>query len=136
MKKVEKGSINLNSLAPVQVPRSSCCLPVGLAAQILCQHDSETNETNPSSVKMKCSNVKCSIAPYCHGDCFSALEEELFKILERAHVRVNVSKWRDHQRETMLWTKCFDLIYNHCRFLLFARGNQNQKFLLYIMRNK
>jgi hypothetical protein len=89
-----------------------CCVPPDT---ISCRHPGEPELNIESGMRMKCSNAKCTIIALAHKDCFRVLEEELLKLLERVHVRANVSKWKDHQRETMLWSKCYDLIYKHCR---------------------
>lgn len=89
-----------------------CCVPPTV---FVCPHTVDCELSERTAIRMKCSNPKCPIPPFAHMDCFRKLEEELLKLLERVHVRANVNKWKDHQRETMLWVKCYDLVYKHCR---------------------
>jgi hypothetical protein len=69
----------------------------------------------PATIAVQCSNVNCPFLHFMHLECFNAWEEDLLKMLERVHTRANVTKWKDHVRESMLWNKYYDVVYKHCR---------------------
>ena len=81
-----------------------CCTPKGCL-----QADVDPASPDVDSIKMICTNDKCTYSPFMHAGCFAAFEEQMLSCLRGMSRARN---WSEKQRKQNLWTKKgYDLIY-------------------------